>query len=69
MRLFDMWIDFVNLRSEEYAENSRIPSKVLPMLILLVIDSIMLGVGIEPSTSYHSTHFGHIRHFSVFLQR
>ncbi|KAK7270384.1 hypothetical protein RIF29_23478 [Crotalaria pallida] len=27
MRLFDMWIDFVNLRSEEYAENSRIPSK------------------------------------------
>ena len=28
MRLFDIWIDFVNLRSEEYAENSRIPSKV-----------------------------------------
>jgi len=28
MRLSDMWIDFVNLRSEEYAENSRIPSKV-----------------------------------------
>ncbi|KAL9317742.1 hypothetical protein ACSQ67_014259 [Phaseolus vulgaris] len=27
MRLFDMWIDFVNLRSEEYTENSRIPSK------------------------------------------
>ncbi|KEH43581.1 putative CCA tRNA nucleotidyltransferase [Medicago truncatula] len=27
MRLSDMWIDFVNLRSEEYAENSRIPSK------------------------------------------
>ncbi|XP_019441997.1 PREDICTED: putative CCA tRNA nucleotidyltransferase 2 isoform X2 [Lupinus angustifolius] len=26
MRLFDMWIDFVNLRSEEYTENSRIPS-------------------------------------------
>jgi hypothetical protein len=69
MRLFDMWIDFVNLRSEEYAENSRIPSKVLPMLILLVIDSIMLGVENEPLTSCHSTHFGHIRHFSVFLQR
>ncbi|KAL2949132.1 hypothetical protein AAZX31_20G161500 [Glycine max] len=27
MRLFDIWIDFVNLRSEEYTENSRIPSK------------------------------------------
>ncbi|XP_028782087.1 putative CCA tRNA nucleotidyltransferase 2 isoform X2 [Neltuma alba] len=27
MRLFDIWIDFVNLRSEEYAENSRIPTK------------------------------------------
>ncbi|KAL1295342.1 putative CCA tRNA nucleotidyltransferase 2 isoform X2 [Arachis ipaensis] len=27
MHLFDMWIDFVNLRSEEYTENSRIPSK------------------------------------------
>ncbi|KAF1880495.1 hypothetical protein Lal_00011553 [Lupinus albus] len=26
MRLFDMWIDFVNLRSEEYTDNSRIPS-------------------------------------------
>ena len=28
MRLFDMWIDFVNLRSEEYSDNSRIPTKV-----------------------------------------
>lgn len=28
MRLFDMWIDFVNLRSEEYSNNSRIPTKV-----------------------------------------
>ncbi|KAL0013733.1 hypothetical protein SO802_000802 [Lithocarpus litseifolius] len=27
MRLFDMWIDFVNLRSEEYSDNSRIPTK------------------------------------------
>nr|XP_029147194.1 CCA tRNA nucleotidyltransferase, mitochondrial-like isoform X3 [Arachis hypogaea] len=27
MHLFDMWIDFVNLMSEEYTENSRIPSK------------------------------------------
>ncbi|XP_016185515.1 CCA tRNA nucleotidyltransferase, mitochondrial isoform X2 [Arachis ipaensis] len=27
MRWFDMKIDFVNLRSEEYTENSRIPSK------------------------------------------
>ncbi|GAB2287286.1 hypothetical protein Dimus_021666 [Dionaea muscipula] len=26
MRLFDMWIDFVNLRSEDYCENSRIPT-------------------------------------------
>ncbi|XP_076883179.1 tRNA nucleotidyltransferase cca2-like [Bidens hawaiensis] len=26
MRLFDIWIDFVNLRSEDYAENSRIPT-------------------------------------------
>lgn len=28
MRIFDMWIDFVNLRCEEYSENSRIPTKV-----------------------------------------
>ncbi|XP_042488705.1 tRNA nucleotidyltransferase cca2 [Macadamia integrifolia] len=26
MRLFDVWIDFVNLRSEHYSENSRIPT-------------------------------------------
>ncbi|GMP48033.1 hypothetical protein CsSME_00015533 [Camellia sinensis var. sinensis] len=26
MRLFDVWIDFVNLRSEDYSENSRIPT-------------------------------------------
>ncbi|XP_055833657.1 tRNA nucleotidyltransferase cca2 [Solanum dulcamara] len=26
MRLFDMWIDFVNLRAEDYSENSRIPT-------------------------------------------
>ncbi|XP_057490644.1 tRNA nucleotidyltransferase cca2 isoform X2 [Actinidia eriantha] len=26
MRLFDMWIDFVNLRSEDYSANSRIPT-------------------------------------------
>lgn len=26
MRIFDVWIDFVNLRSETYAEDSRIPS-------------------------------------------
>ncbi|XP_038886744.1 tRNA nucleotidyltransferase cca2 [Benincasa hispida] len=27
MRIFDIWIDFVNLRCEEYSENSRIPAK------------------------------------------
>ncbi|XP_023522807.1 CCA tRNA nucleotidyltransferase, mitochondrial-like [Cucurbita pepo subsp. pepo] len=27
MRIFDIWIDFVNLRCEEYSENSRIPTK------------------------------------------
>lgn len=26
MRLFDIWIDFVNLRAEDYSENSRIPT-------------------------------------------
>ncbi|MQL88298.1 hypothetical protein Taro_020876 [Colocasia esculenta] len=26
MRIYDTWIDFVNLRSETYAENSRIPT-------------------------------------------
>ncbi|KAL9245483.1 hypothetical protein vseg_019129 [Gypsophila vaccaria] len=26
MRLFDQWIDFVNLRAEDYCENSRIPT-------------------------------------------
>ncbi|OMO88926.1 hypothetical protein CCACVL1_08108 [Corchorus capsularis] len=28
MRLFDLWIDFVNLRSEDYSENSRIPTEM-----------------------------------------
>mgnify|MGYP004719374609 FL=1 len=28
MRLFDVWIDFVNLRSEDYSESSRIPVMV-----------------------------------------
>lgn len=28
MRLYDVWIDFVNLRSEDYCENSRIPTMV-----------------------------------------
>ncbi|CAK9169534.1 unnamed protein product [Ilex paraguariensis] len=28
MHLFDIWIDFVNLRSEDYTENSRIPTMV-----------------------------------------
>ncbi|PON45475.1 Poly A polymerase, head domain containing protein [Parasponia andersonii] len=27
MRICDMWIDFVNLRCEEYSDNSRIPTK------------------------------------------
>ncbi|KAJ8752341.1 hypothetical protein K2173_003977 [Erythroxylum novogranatense] len=26
MRIFDLWIDFVNLRCEDYSENSRIPA-------------------------------------------
>lgn len=26
MRLYDVWIDFVNLRAEDYSENSRIPT-------------------------------------------
>jgi tRNA nucleotidyltransferase/poly(A) polymerase len=26
LRIYDQWIDFVNLRSEEYTENSRIPT-------------------------------------------
>ncbi|PIA45246.1 hypothetical protein AQUCO_01700642v1 [Aquilegia coerulea] len=26
MRLYDIWIDFVNLRSEDYSDNSRIPT-------------------------------------------
>lgn len=28
MRLLDVWIDFVNLRAEDYSENSRIPTMV-----------------------------------------
>lgn len=32
MRLFDEWIDFVNLRSEDYSENSRIPTMVCSFL-------------------------------------
>jgi tRNA nucleotidyltransferase/poly(A) polymerase len=28
MRVFDIWLDFVNLRAEEYTETSRIPSRM-----------------------------------------
>lgn len=28
MKLYDLWIDFVNLRCEDYSENSRIPTMV-----------------------------------------
>ncbi|KAI4320189.1 hypothetical protein MLD38_033695 [Melastoma candidum] len=28
MRLYDLWVDFVNLRSETYSENSRIPTEM-----------------------------------------
>ena len=28
MRICDVWVDFVNLRCEEYSDNSRIPTKV-----------------------------------------
>lgn len=33
MRIYDTWIDFVNLRSETYAENSRIPTMVPPCVL------------------------------------
>ena len=48
MRLFDMWIDFVNLRSEEYTENSRIPSKVYncPVFCLETNLSVLLWLHI-----------------------
>jgi len=29
MRVFDMWVDLVNLREESYSEHSRIPSKMV----------------------------------------
>lgn len=35
MRLYDQWIDFVNLRCEEYTENSRIPT-----MVLLLVNSL-----------------------------
>lgn len=33
MRLYDIWIDVVNLRCEDYSENSRIPTMVLSFFI------------------------------------
>lgn len=45
MRLFDVWIDFVNLRSEDYSENSRIPTMVraeTDMLCILILFSLEL---------------------------
>ena len=35
MRIYNQWIDFVNLRSEEYTENSRIPTMVLLLIHLI----------------------------------
>ena len=35
MRIYDQWIDFVNLRCEEYTENSRIPTMVMLLMYLL----------------------------------
>ena len=45
MRLFDMWIDFVNLRSEEYSDNSRIPTKVyIYYIIISPISMLWFGI-------------------------
>jgi hypothetical protein len=33
MRVFGMWIDFVNLRAESYTENSRIPTIVRTLVL------------------------------------
>lgn len=35
MRIYDQWIDFVNLRSEEYTENSRIPTMVSDIILFI----------------------------------
>lgn len=36
MRLCDTWIDFVNLRCEEYCENSRIPTVVNTFFVSVI---------------------------------
>jgi hypothetical protein len=38
MLIDDIWIDFVNLRSEKYAENSRIPTVVCHMHLALLFN-------------------------------
>ncbi|KAB1209078.1 CCA tRNA nucleotidyltransferase, mitochondrial [Morella rubra] len=47
MRLFDMWIDFVNLRCEEYSDNSRIPTKtkmtIMPLIHFAYIEDIVVN--------------------------
>lgn len=43
MRLFDVWIDFVNLRSEDYSENSRIPTMVIDSMILFMYLLNLIG--------------------------
>lgn len=35
LKIFDLWVDFVNLRAEDYTENSRIPVMVKTKTLLL----------------------------------
>lgn len=46
MRIFDIWIDFVNLRCEEYSENSRIPTKVCSHLLFYAYSLINVHIRI-----------------------
>ncbi|PHT50149.1 putative CCA tRNA nucleotidyltransferase 2 [Capsicum baccatum] len=52
MRLFDVWIDFINLSTEDYIENSRIPTMACKYELILTIT-----VGIMILDNY-STRFG-----------
>lgn len=75
MRLFDIWIDFVNLRSEEYAENSRIPSKVYNCSVFWLCTSFTYSAVLTNlhgifffcfplnffNQSFFFVYFGHIR--------
>ena len=52
MRMFGVWIDFVNLRSETYANHSRIPEAVR-LILFVMLNVSRSGLNIRKGLQIH----------------